>query len=105
MKCFREDNEGVLWFKDRIVVPKDFQLRKRILDEDHTSKYSIHPGSNKMYQDLKSQFWWTRMKREIAWYVAECDICRRAQASRIAPTFGYSSLEVGRYQHGFHLGL
>ena len=76
MKCFREDNDGVLWFKDRIVVPKDFQLRKCILDEAHSSKYSIHPGSNKMYQDLRSQFWWTRMKREIARYVAECDICR-----------------------------
>ena len=51
--CFQLDGEGVLWFKNRLVVPKDFELRKLILDEAHLSRYSIHPGSNKMYQDLK----------------------------------------------------
>ena len=68
--CFHLDDEGVLWFKDRLVVPKDLELRKQILDEAHLSRYSIHPGSNKMYQDLKQRFWWTRMKREIAKYVS-----------------------------------
>ena len=57
--CFRLDGEGVLWFKNRLVVPKDLELRKQILDEAHLSRYSIHPGSNKMYQDLKQWFWWT----------------------------------------------
>ena len=52
-QCFHQDSEGILWFKDRIVVPKDFELRKQILDKAHLSRYSIHPGSNKMYQDLK----------------------------------------------------
>ena len=47
VKCFREDDEGVIWFKNRLVVPKDFALRKRILDEAHTSKYSIHPEQTK----------------------------------------------------------
>ena len=47
--CFHQDNEGVLWFKDRLVVPKDFELRKQILDKVHLSRYSNHPGSNKMY--------------------------------------------------------
>jgi hypothetical protein len=61
-KCFREDPEGVLWFNERIVVPKDHKLRKQIMDEAHLSKFSMHPGSTKMYQDLKQNFWWTRMK-------------------------------------------
>jgi hypothetical protein len=52
-KCFRVDIQGVVRFNDRLVVPKDFELRKRILDEAHLSKFSIHPGSSKMYQDLK----------------------------------------------------
>ena len=73
----------MLWFKNRLVVPKDFALRKQILDEAHTSRLSIHPGSNKMYQDLKQQFWWTRMKREFAKYVLECDICCRVKASHL----------------------
>jgi hypothetical protein len=51
-KCFHTDHQGVLWFNNRIVVPKDHQLRKQILDEAHLSKFSIHPGSTKMYQDL-----------------------------------------------------
>ncbi|WVZ80930.1 hypothetical protein U9M48_028363 [Paspalum notatum var. saurae] len=59
--CFKLD-EGVLWFKNRLVVPKDMELRKKILDEAHTSMFTLHPGSNKMYQDLKQKFWWTRMK-------------------------------------------
>ncbi|WVZ85122.1 hypothetical protein U9M48_032075, partial [Paspalum notatum var. saurae] len=73
--CFTLDDQGVLWFKNRLVVPKDMELRKRILDEAHTSMFTIHPGSKKMYQDLKQKFWWTRMKREIAKYVSECDMC------------------------------
>jgi hypothetical protein len=73
--CFCEDAEGTLWFKDRLVVLKKEALKKKILDEAHTSRYSIHPGSTKMYHDLRQQFWWTRMKREIACYVSECDTC------------------------------
>jgi hypothetical protein len=79
VKCFCEDADGVLWFKDRLVVPKDFELRHKIMDEAHCSRYSIHPGTNKMYQDLKKNFWWMRMKQEIAKYVAECDTCRRVK--------------------------
>jgi hypothetical protein len=82
-KCFQVDREGVLWFNERIVVPKDHKLRKQILDETHLSKFSMHPGSTMMYQDLKKNFWWTRMKREIAKYVSECDICQRVKASHL----------------------
>jgi hypothetical protein len=51
--CFREDAEGTLWFKERLVVPSREALKKKILDEAHTSRYSIHPGSTKMYHDLR----------------------------------------------------
>nr|CAB3504395.1 unnamed protein product [Digitaria exilis] len=82
-KCFRLDGQGVMWFGHRIVVPKNTELRRKIMDEDHLSKFSIHPGSTKMYQDLKQNFWWTRMKREIATYVSECDMCQRVKASHL----------------------
>jgi hypothetical protein len=78
--CFRKDNQGVIWFKDHIVVPKDVEVRQQILDEAHLSRYSIHPGSTKMYQDLKQHYWWTKMNIEIARYVAKCDTCRRVKA-------------------------
>jgi hypothetical protein len=74
-KCFRQDSKGVLWFEDILVVPKNPELRNKILDEAHLSKFSMHPGSNKMYHDLRSLYWWTRMKREIAKYISDCDTC------------------------------
>jgi hypothetical protein len=55
-KCFQVDHKGILWFNGRIVVPKDHQIRKQILDEAHLSKFSMHPGSTKMYQDLRQNF-------------------------------------------------
>jgi hypothetical protein len=77
--CFCEDVEGTLWFKDILVVSKKEALKKKILDEAHMSRYSIHPGSTKMYNDLRQQFWWTRMNRETTRYVSECDTCRKVK--------------------------
>ncbi|WVZ80302.1 hypothetical protein U9M48_027792 [Paspalum notatum var. saurae] len=96
--CFTLDEQGVLWFKNRLVVPKDMELRKKILDEAHTSLFTMHPGSNKMYQDLKQKFWWTRMKREIAKYVSECDICQRVKADHLKPR--WFAPATGQSQHG-----
>jgi hypothetical protein len=53
---FREDAEGTLWLKNRLIVPRKEVVKKKILDEAHTSRYSIHPGSTKMYHDLREQF-------------------------------------------------
>ena len=84
-KCFSEDEHGVLRFGQRLVVPKDMELRELILREAHDSHLSIHPGATKMYQDLRQRFWWTRMKREVAKFVAECDVCRRVKAEHQRP--------------------
>ena len=61
-------------------VPKVPELRQSILDEAHATRLSIHPGSNKMYHDLKQRFWWTKMKIEIARYIAKCDTCQKVKA-------------------------
>jgi hypothetical protein len=79
--CFHEDAEGT-W---RLVVPRKEALKKKILDEGHTLRYSIHPGSTKMYHDLRQQFWWTRMKREAARYVSECDTCQKVKVDYMKP--------------------
>jgi hypothetical protein len=83
--CFCEDAEGTLWFKERLVVPKKETLKKKIMDEAHTLRYSIHPGSTKMCHDLRQQFWWTRMKREVARYVSECDTDWKVRADYMKP--------------------
>jgi hypothetical protein len=83
--CFCEDAKGTLWFKQRLVVPKKEALKKKILDEAHTLKDSIHPRSTKMYHDLRQQFWWTRMKGEAARYVSECDTYGKVKADYMKP--------------------
>jgi hypothetical protein len=92
--CFCEDAEGTLWFKERLVVPRREALKKKILDEAHTSRYSIHPGSTKMYHDLRQQFWWTRMKCEAARYVSECDTYWKVKADYMCDRQCCSSGEV-----------
>jgi hypothetical protein len=81
--CFRKDDKGVVWFGQRLVIPQDRDLKKEILDEAHLSKFTIHPGSAKMYQDLRETFWWSNMKGEIAEYVSGCDTCQRIKASHL----------------------
>jgi hypothetical protein len=97
-QCFRQDTEGVLGFKDRLVVLKDFELHRKIMDEAHCSRYSIHLGTNKMYQDLKKSFWWIRMKREIAKYVSECDTCRRVKADHLWPVENLQPLSIPEWR-------
>jgi hypothetical protein len=92
--CFQEDNQGVVWFNNRIVVLKNEELRQQILDEAHLSRYSIHPGSTKMYQDLKQHYWWTKMKIEIARYVARCDTCKRVKAIHLKAAGPLQSLPI-----------
>ena len=70
----REENS--LWFQNRICVPDIPEIKEVILREAHQTPYSIHPGSTKMYMDLKGVFWWNNMKREIAKYVFECHTCQ-----------------------------
>jgi hypothetical protein len=84
-KHFRVDEKGVLWFKDRLVVLKDRELRNQILDKAHSSKLSIHLDTSKMYQDLMTHFWWTKIKKEIAAYVARRDNCCRVKAVHLKP--------------------
>ncbi|KAJ9538121.1 hypothetical protein OSB04_030854 [Centaurea solstitialis] len=85
-KEFEEKTDGVRYFKDRIWIPKVDQLRKMIMDEAHQSRYSIHPGSDKMYKGLKEHYWWPGMKKDIATYVSKCLTCARIKAEHQKPS-------------------
>jgi hypothetical protein len=82
---FMEDEHETVWFKNRICVPEIKKLRETILREAHDLAYSIHPGSNKMYQDLKQRYWWYGMKNDVAAHVALCDTCQRVKAEYQRP--------------------
>ena len=62
--------EGLLRFRNHLYVPKNVELRKELLKESHDSTLTTHPGSTKMYLDLKSYYWWHGMKEDIVEYVA-----------------------------------
>jgi hypothetical protein len=82
---FTEDEQGIVWFKDRICVPDIESLRETILREAHDLDYSIHPGSTKMYQDLKQKYWWYGLKRDVAAHVAMCEVCQRVRVEHQRP--------------------
>ena len=69
--------DGTLRFGNRLCVPKLPELKNEIMEEAHSSVYTMHPGSTKMYRDLRENFWWSGMKKDIAQYVAQCLVVNR----------------------------
>ncbi|GJZ16827.1 reverse transcriptase domain-containing protein [Tanacetum coccineum] len=80
----RED--GSLYFLDRIWVPLVGGVRTIIMDEAHKTRYSVHPGADKMYHDLRDMYWWPGMKRDIAIYVSKCLTCSKVKAEHQRPS-------------------
>ncbi|GKC35761.1 putative reverse transcriptase domain-containing protein [Tanacetum coccineum] len=72
--------DGTWCLNNRSWIPCFGDLRALIMHESHKSKYYIHPGSNKMYQDLKKLYWWPNMKEDTATYVSKCLTCARVKA-------------------------
>ncbi|GKA95027.1 putative reverse transcriptase domain-containing protein [Tanacetum coccineum] len=85
-KAFEVRPDGTRCIKNRSWLPLFGNLRDLIMHESHKSKYSIHPGSDKMYQDLKKLYWWPNMKAIIAEYVGKCLTCSRVKAECQKPS-------------------
>ncbi|XP_070014021.1 uncharacterized protein [Nicotiana sylvestris] len=78
-------NDGTLRYQDRLCVTDIDGLWERIMAEAHTSKYSVHPGSTKMYHYLKEIYWWNNMKKDVANFVAKCPNCQQVKAEHQRP--------------------
>ncbi|GJS33729.1 putative reverse transcriptase domain-containing protein [Tanacetum coccineum] len=83
---FEQRDDGEIYFFDRIWIPSVSGVRKLIMDEAHTSRYSVHPGANKMYYDLRDLYWWPGMKRDIAEYVRRCLMCSKIKVEHQKPS-------------------
>ncbi|GJU69733.1 reverse transcriptase domain-containing protein [Tanacetum coccineum] len=78
--------DGGLYFMDRIWVPLIGDVSTMIMDEAHATRYSIHPGADKMYYDLRDMYWWPRMKKNIATYVSKCLTCSKVKVEHQRPS-------------------
>ena len=83
---FVVDKEGTLHLGTRLCVPNVDELRKEIMEEAHFFAYSIHPGSTKMYHDLKNTYAWNGMKRDIAEVVSKCLTCQKVKLEHQRPS-------------------
>ncbi|GJR76299.1 reverse transcriptase domain-containing protein [Tanacetum coccineum] len=83
---FEVRSDGTKCLKGRVWLPLFGGLRGLIMLESHKSKYSIHPGSDKMYHDLRKLYWWPNMKADIATYVSKCLTCAKVKAEHQKPS-------------------
>nr|GFC12656.1 putative reverse transcriptase domain, ribonuclease H-like domain, aspartic peptidase domain protein [Tanacetum cinerariifolium] len=86
--------DGTKCLRGRVWLPLVKGLRDLIMLESHKSKYSIHPGSDKMYHDLRKQYWWLNMKADIATYVRKCLTCAKVKAKHQRPSGLFQQPEI-----------
>ena len=91
---FSTKKDGSLWYNSRLCVPDNPELKKKIMKEAHSTSYTAHPGSTKMYQDLRNTFWWTNMKREVVEYVSQCLTCQQVKTEHQRPAGPLESLAI-----------
>ncbi|KAL4028448.1 hypothetical protein IC575_011645 [Cucumis melo] len=95
---FSISSDGGLLFKRRLCVPSDSAVKTELLSEAHSSPFSMHPGSTKMYQDLKRVYWWRNMKTEVAEFVSRCLVCQQVKAPRQKPAGLLQPLSIPKWK-------
>jgi len=78
-------DDGIVMLGRRMYVPDNQALKQKLLREAHESKFTVHPGSTKMYQDMKQHYWWPNMRKEVAGYMAKCRICQQVKGEHRKP--------------------
>ncbi|XP_071708519.1 uncharacterized protein [Rutidosis leptorrhynchoides] len=102
-KKFEIKSDGTLYFANRIWIPKLGGVRELVMDEAYKMRYLIHPGSGKMYHDLKEFYWWSNMKGEIATYVGKCLTCSKVKDENQKPSGLKPPQELSGIHNAFHV--
>ncbi len=90
--------DDTLRFCNRLCVPSEPELRKLILSETHQSLYTVHPGSTKMYRDLRECFWWNGMKMDIAQFINQCLTCQQVKSEHQKPAGTLKPLHIPKWK-------
>ncbi|GJY33033.1 putative reverse transcriptase domain-containing protein, partial [Tanacetum coccineum] len=85
-KQFERKDDDRLYFVQRIWGQVYGNFRTLIMDESHTTRYSVHPGADKLYYDLRDLYWWPGRKKDIAMYVSKCLTCSKVKAKHQKPS-------------------
>nr|GEW01140.1 hypothetical protein [Tanacetum cinerariifolium] len=85
-KQLKRKEDGELFLAEQIWVPVYGNLRTLIMNEAHATRYSVHPGADKMYYDQRGLYWWPEMKKDIAMYVSKCLTCSKVKAIHQKPS-------------------
>ena len=95
---FSMKEAGSLYFQNKLCVPDGKELKKKFLFEAHNMVFTMHPGGNKMYQDLKKFYWWKGMKKDVTEYVSKCLTCQQGKAKHQVPTGLLNPLPIPQWK-------
>ena len=82
---FTVKEDGFLYYRDRVCVPNDDELKKSIPEEAHSGSFAMHPCSTKIYQDLKTSYWLSGMKKDVSEFVTKFMVCQKVKAEHQVP--------------------
>nr|GEW76263.1 putative reverse transcriptase domain-containing protein [Tanacetum cinerariifolium] len=97
-KHMESRSDGAWYYLDRIWVPLTGDVRTLIMDEAHKLKYLVHPGADKMYNDLRDMYWWSGIKKDIALYISKCLTCSKIKAEHQRPSVLLQQPEIPEWK-------
>ncbi|KAI3792250.1 hypothetical protein L2E82_06124 [Cichorium intybus] len=89
-----ENAQGIKTFQGRVWVPRHGEARQILLEDAHCTRYTVHPGSTRMYHNLKPYYWWPGMKRDVGHFVENCLTCLQVKANHQKPYGAVQPLTV-----------
>ena len=92
------NEDGSLYYRDRVCVPNADELKKSILEEAYSGSFAMHPDNTKMYQDLKTSYLWSEMKRDVSEFVTKCIVCQKVKVEHQVPSGLLQHIKIPKWK-------